>query len=75
MSETDIDATTPMLARYSRCTGDTLRRVEAPRSSGRPSSGLRSGTSGTGAYRASGMRRSQFRRYSARACAGMSLAG
>jgi hypothetical protein len=47
-SETDIDATTPMFARYSRCTGDTLRSTAAARSSGRPSSGLRAGTSGTG---------------------------
>ncbi|MDP9435336.1 MAG: hypothetical protein M3P93_09155 [Actinomycetota bacterium] len=58
ISQTDMDATTPMFARYSRCTGETLRRAVSPRSSGRPCQ--RSGTSGTGVYVASGMSRSHW---------------
>lgn len=47
MSETDIDETTPMLARYSRCTGETLRSMAPDRSSGRPVPGTTAGSSGT----------------------------
>ena len=49
ISETDIDETTPMLARYSRCTGETLRSIAPERSSGRPVGGFATGSSGTGA--------------------------
>ena len=48
ISEIDIDETTPMLARYSRCTGETLRSMAPERSSGRPVSGFGAGSSGTG---------------------------
>jgi hypothetical protein len=75
ISETDIDERTPMLARYSRCTGETLRSIAPDRSSGRPVDGVTGGSSGTGRYVASGIRRIQLVSYSARACAGMSLAG
>jgi hypothetical protein len=42
MIETDMEARTPMLPRYSRWTGDTLRRPEPVRSR------EVAGTSGTG---------------------------
>ena len=47
MIDSDIDAATPMFARYSRCTGETLRSASWPRSSGAPASS-RSGSTGTG---------------------------
>jgi hypothetical protein len=75
MSETDMDETTPMLARYSRCTGETLRSMAPERSSGRPVDGVTGGSSGTGRYVASGISRIQLVVYRARAWAGMSLAG
>ena len=46
--EIDIEAAVPMLRMYSRWTGETLRRTAKLRSSGRPVSGLRAGTIGTG---------------------------
>jgi hypothetical protein len=45
-SDTDIEAQVPMLRMYSRWIGETLRRPQPPRSSGRPSSGLDSGAIG-----------------------------
>ena len=45
----DIDAVTPMLARYSMWIGETLRRLAWERSSGRPLCGSSNGTRGTGA--------------------------
>ncbi len=60
MSDTDIDAVTPMLRRYSMWIGETLRSTEKLRSSGAPLSGSSSGTSRAGRYEMSGMIRSQF---------------
>ena len=60
-----------MLCRYSRCTGETLRNVANDRSSDASVSGRRSGTSGTGVYAASGIKRSQLSRYISRAWRGI----
>ncbi len=46
--EIDIEAGVPMLAMYSTWTGETLRSVAKPRSSGRPVLGLAAGSIGTG---------------------------
>ncbi len=74
-SDTDIDAATPMLRRYSMWIGETLRSTEKLRSSGPPVSGLPAGVSTAGRASTSRMKRSQLRTYRARAWAGMSVAG
>ena len=75
ISETDIEAVTPMLRRYSQWIGDTLRRAAPDMSSDSPVCGSRVGTIGAFSASTSRMNRSQLVVYSARACGGMSEAG
>ncbi|MNQ54435.1 hypothetical protein D3C85_685030 [compost metagenome] len=72
--EIDSEAPTPMFLRYSMWIGETERRVERERSSGRPS-WLRAGMTGTGTAFTSVINLRRLRRYSSRAWAGMSVAG
>ena len=48
ISDTLMEARTPMFTRYSRWIGETLRSTEELRSSGAPVSGRRAGTSRAG---------------------------
>ena len=60
MIETDIEAVTPMLRRYSQWIGETLRSAACDRSSGAPVSGLSTGTSGALTASMSRMKRSRL---------------
>ena len=68
-------AAVPMLRRYSRCKGDTLRNTAYVMSGGRLVPGLFAGTNFDGTNSMSGIKRSQVLRYMARACIGRSEAG
>ena len=64
MMDTESDAATPMLRRYSTCTGETLRSTEEERSSGAtaaPAGRAGADSTGTGSALTSAINRSQLR--------------